>query len=679
MPATLVGACVTAGATASTNGFDRLWLLGTVHLLPPPLTEAVGALLEPLVTTCQKNGLPAPCSVAFAATIATLFVVALLDVAGACRCPRHGAARRDVVDYDADDCGDDPEVKLTIAMLSAIESDQATAVAAAVERGAPIHGPLRGACGITAPQLAALLGKATALRQLQSLGADLVECHPMRMLGGNCLHGASLGSHTSTTEYLIQESGLFSSTNSALVDLDVPLQNGMTALFLACQAGNIGVVERLAAAKADPTVTRRDGSTCLFISAKNGHHRVVQYLLKRTKAGETLEAKVTKGLQYTGATALWVCCEKGRSQSLQMLLSAGAAAHTANAAGATALMVAADCGQIDAAQQLVSDGRLSLSEVCAKDCNGCDALSFAMDQGHCEIAELIQDHIVAAFEAAGGGQEVESLSPPPRTSLSAAAVVISKQIGNFHGHQPTGLLRGSWRCGVSTDLPTGRLLDETDDTAQFELIMTDYPDLFELLEPGCDDFSPDIARERASVVAAVENSCSQMHGTFLKVQQVYRVNCPPAVSLQYAETVSQLHEPATMHLTNLFHGTNEAAMLSICKHGFDPNHASFRGNIGLPSGGAPKMFGNGLYLATNAVRVAARQDIRVSQITAVLGDECTVCVAATVLQTKSAQMRYTKGSNKLLLCEAVLGNTWSVTQSMPFLTPFIVHAKVSAA
>ena len=46
------------------------------------------------------------------------------------------------------------------------------------------------------------------------------------------------------------------------------------------------------------------------------------------------------------------------------------------------------------------------------------------------------------------------------------------------------------------------------------------------------------------------------------------------------------------------------------------------------------------------------------------------------MQTKSAQMRYTKGSNKLLLCEAVLGNTWSVTQSMPFLSPLIVHAKV---
>lgn len=39
-------------------------------------------------------------------------------------------------------------------------------------------------------------------------------------------------------------------------------------------------------------------------------------------------------------------------------------------------------------------------------------------------------------------------------------------------------------------------------------------------------------------------------------------------------------------------------------------------------------------------------------------------------------MRYTKGCNKLLLCECVLGETWGVAQSMPFLTPAIVHAKV---
>jgi hypothetical protein len=68
----------------------------------------------------------------------------------------------------------------------------------------------------------------------------------------------------------------------------------------------------------------------------------------------------------------------------------------------------------------------------------------------------------------------------------------------------------------------------------------------------------------------------------------------------------------------LFHGTTEASLLNICRDGFDPEHASFR----LGGSTAPKMFGLGLYLASNA--------------------------------TKSAQMRYTKGSNRLLVCECVL-------------------------
>ena len=100
----------------------------------------------------------------------------------------------------------------------------------------------------------------------------------------------------------------------------------------------------------------------------------------------------------------------------------------------------------------------------------------------------------------------------------------------------------------------------------------------------------------------VEGSCSQMHGTFLDVQSVYRVTSPGAVQRRYQETLGLLHAPTDMQLQNLFHGTTESAMLSICQHGFDPDHASFRGGGGGSGASAgPKMFGNGLYLATNAV------------------------------------------------------------------------------
>ena len=56
---------------------------------------------------------------------------------------------------------------------------------------------------------------------------------------------------------------------------------------------------------------------------------------------------------------------------------------------------------------------------------------------------------------------------------------------------------------------------------------------------------------------------------------------------------------------HLFHGTTEVAIVSICRHGFDPEHASFRTAAGGGGGsGAPKMFGLGLYLASNATKSA---------------------------------------------------------------------------
>ena len=80
-------------------------------------------------------------------------------------------------------------------------------------------------------------------------------------------------------------------------------------------------------------------------------------------------------------------------KSLRLLLHAGAKAHTTNISGATPLMAAVDCDQMTAVRMLLA--HLSLPEICATDCNGVDALSFAIDQGHTAIAQLVRDHITS--------------------------------------------------------------------------------------------------------------------------------------------------------------------------------------------------------------------------------------------------------------------------------------------
>ena len=114
----------------------------------------------------------------------------------------------------------------TLRVLDAVERDDPADVAAAA--GEKVDEPLDGACGITAPQLAALLGKRHALQRLQLVGARLAERHAARMLGGCCLHAAALGGHESTTAYLLDETELYRGRDA----IDAPLLNGMTAAFL---------------------------------------------------------------------------------------------------------------------------------------------------------------------------------------------------------------------------------------------------------------------------------------------------------------------------------------------------------------------------------------------------------------------------------------------------------------
>lgn len=556
----------------------------------------------------------------------------------------------------------------TVQVLRAIETDDAEQVGSAIASGlAPINGPLPHACGITVAQLAALLGKTSSLRKLHDLGADLIECHPNRMLGGCCLHAAALGSHEPILNFLLTECGLYDRTAAhCKASLNSPLLNGMTALFLAAQAGHIAIVRRLIEAGADATIGRRDGTSCLFVAAKNGHTDVVAFLLSLPGLRAQLqEVYVERGYQYSGCTPVWVCAEKGHVDALQMLLepaSEMADAHARNVAGVTPLMVAADCGHYSAVQLLLQ--HCDYSDIVAVDCNGNTAYEFAIDQGHSEIAAHLQDAMqcfadneVVVQEKVTGAERLLSKSQIRMIKLGQCYYEKRAPVGDFDAKQirtapktgnpykrvieePQGLMRNSWRCGVRTTLHSDSLraseIDDDDAILQSYLDhgnATDTDNLFQKLEATPDN----LESEWKQVTCAIEESCSQMHGTFLKVTAIYKIN-NPSIDMNYENAVSLLHSPLENARNHLFHGTTAKAILSICQCGFDPEHASFRGGV---TSGAPKMFGQGLYLAANA--------------------------------TKSAQLRYTKGCNKLLVCQCVLGKTLTVTQSLPFLTPNIVR------
>ncbi|KAH9314167.1 hypothetical protein KI387_022794, partial [Taxus chinensis] len=127
----------------------------------------------------------------------------------------------------------------------------------------------------------------------------------------------------------------------------------------------------------------------------------------------------------------------------------------------------------------------------------------------------------------------------------------------------------------------------------------------------------DTAAEYLQVIDRTERFIQPSHGICPIVTKIEKVSNLD-MEIRFLEAQKDLINPNGSRQL-LFHGTNDNAIKSIIDKGFK-----------LPPKTKENMFGQGCYFATDS--------------------------------TKSAQQMYTKGSNKLLLCEVNLGNTWTVQQ-----------------
>ncbi|GLJ13963.1 hypothetical protein SUGI_0223310 [Cryptomeria japonica] len=127
----------------------------------------------------------------------------------------------------------------------------------------------------------------------------------------------------------------------------------------------------------------------------------------------------------------------------------------------------------------------------------------------------------------------------------------------------------------------------------------------------------DTAAEYLQVMDRTERFIQPSHGICPIVTKIEKIS-NLEMEIKFLESQKDLFNPNGPRQL-LFHGTDDAAIKSIISKGFK-----------LPPKGNDNMFGRGCYFATDS--------------------------------TKSAQKMYTKGSNKLLLCEVNLGNTWTVQE-----------------
>ncbi|MFO7935138.1 MAG: ankyrin repeat domain-containing protein [Bacteroidales bacterium] len=146
----------------------------------------------------------------------------------------------------------------------------------------------------------------------------------------------------------------------------------------ACMQGLAAEVEGYLDSGVDPAATDGDGRTGLMLAAFNGHTDIVKLLLD-------MDVPVNKTDQ-SGRTALMYASTGHFPETVETLLTGGADPNMAdNQEGFTALMFAAAEGNARVVRLLLDHG----ANPDTKDIDGDDAETFARQNGHTEVAEMV--------------------------------------------------------------------------------------------------------------------------------------------------------------------------------------------------------------------------------------------------------------------------------------------------
>ena len=146
------------------------------------------------------------------------------------------------------------------------------------------------------PKARSLLRKGANPNSLHQSGASV--------LMASCLHGG----HIDIVKTLLKRGAdpLFISSS------EDPLYNGMTALYIAAEQGNLDIVKILLQNGCDVNAGHKKAGTPIIPAALNGHNMIVNFLLE---AGADVN-----GQNYLGVTALDSVASNGKLELLKTLL-----------------------------------------------------------------------------------------------------------------------------------------------------------------------------------------------------------------------------------------------------------------------------------------------------------------------------------------------------------------------
>ncbi len=160
-------------------------------------------------------------------------------------------------------------------------------------------------------------------------------------------------------------------------------RDGKTAVMLAAETSNGAVVEMLIAHQAKLSRTDADGSTTLHLAAAVGNVSALAALLKQTSMAS---AKILNRRNEQGATALMLACRQGHSETVTLLLGAGADPRVRSPDGETALLHACRQPNVLIVQALLGTNKLHLDHANAI---GMTALHIAAHYGFDGIVDVL--------------------------------------------------------------------------------------------------------------------------------------------------------------------------------------------------------------------------------------------------------------------------------------------------
>ena len=221
----------------------------------------------------------------------------------------------------------------------------------------------------------------------------LLEKNPdlkQEVTGGPALYNASENGYLEIVKILI----------NAGVDVNLPVENGLTPLHISSHKGHVKVVEALIEAGADPNSASTDGKTPLHFASLKGHVEVVEALI--TTKADPNSAKTD------GKTPLHIASLKGHVEVVEALIEAGAKVDSKiSDDGITPLHIASQEGHVEVVEALIKAG----AKVDSKISDGKTPLHLASLRGHAKVVE-------ALIEAKA---EIDSKISDGKTSLHIAS------------------------------------------------------------------------------------------------------------------------------------------------------------------------------------------------------------------------------------------------------------------